>query len=74
MGGVPLSIALECHQKVYQLDLNESIFHFNGMIGWSLGLHRQDVEREDVRISCGKLLLRRQHIPDRFEGFVLTRR
>lgn len=70
---VPLTVTFQCRQLHYRLDLEESIFHFNSMVGWHLGLHRQDVEREDVHIVFGKLHLQRQSIPGRFEGFVLTR-
>lgn len=74
LDNIPLTVSLTYGQSHYRLDLHESIFHFNSMLGWHLGLHRQDVEREPVRIVFGKYQLVRQSIPGRFEGFVIAKR
>lgn len=70
-GGVPLTLQVFVGQRINRIELHESVFHFNGMIGWHLGLHRSDIEREEVRIGFGRYRLVRDPDQGPYGGFYI---
>lgn len=71
VGGNPLVLKMFTTTQVHRQAMDESIFHFNAMLGWHLGLHRTDLERDDIRVQLGKHIFRRELEPMMFDGITI---
>lgn len=72
--GVPLTLQVFVGHRINRIEIHESVFHFNGMIGWHLGLDRSDIEREGVRIGFGRYHLVRDKDQGPYGGFHIKRK
>lgn len=72
--GVPLTVSVLAGDQTYKVTAEDSLFQFNTLLGFMLGLSRVDIEREGVRIRFGwrgRTELQRQSEPNGFDGFVI---